>query len=127
MNLPKEERINRHKKFLNANWELLAAFSWEHYLSEGRGAVLVVETDFVHAEVPQYASIHLRYVADASPLLNAIGGWPGDKEKDWVRTYEPDARVVVLVVRDNGGTSGYLVGGPLKPSLAFERKKSENN
>lgn len=127
MNLSREERIARHKEFLNANWGLLAAFSWEHHLSEGRGAVLVVEEDLVHAEVPQYATIHLRYVADASPVLAEIGGWPGDKEANWVKSYDPDSRVVVLVVRDNGGTSGYLVGGATKPSVAFARKKSESN
>jgi hypothetical protein len=125
--LTRDERIARHKRFLSANWEMLAAFAWEHYSSEGRGAVLVVEEDFVHAEVPQYATVHLRYVADDSLGLREIGGWPGEKEAGWVKTCDPDARVVVLVVRDNGGTSGYLVGGPTKPSTAFARRKAENN
>jgi hypothetical protein len=77
MNLTKDERILRHKQFLSTNWEMLAAFSWEHYQQEGRGAVLVVEEDFVHAETPQYTTVHLRYVSDASPVLKDIGGWPG--------------------------------------------------
>jgi hypothetical protein len=127
MNLTKEERITRHKRFLSANWEMLAAFSWEHYLNEGRGAVLVVEENFVHAEVPQYTAVHLRYVSDASPVLKDIGGWPGEKEENWVKTYDPDVRVVVLIVRDNGGTSGYMIGGPTKPSTAHARRKAESN
>ena len=60
MNLTKEERITRHKRFLQANWQLLAAFSWEHYQTEGRGFVVAMEEDFVHAATPQYAPIRLR-------------------------------------------------------------------
>ena len=110
MDLSKKERIARHKRFLAANWQLLAAFAWEHYQSDGRGAVVVDERDFVRAATPQYTAIRLRYVADHSPLLKDIGGWPGDKERDWVRSYDPDVRVVVMVIREGGGTSGYLIG-----------------
>jgi hypothetical protein len=127
MKLTHDERIARHKRFLSANWEMLAAFAWEHHQQEGRGAVLVVEEDFVHAETPQYATVHLRYVSDASPVLKEIGGWPGQKEAGWVKAYDPDERVVVLIVRDNGGTSGYLIGGPTKPSVAFAQRKAESN
>lgn len=127
MNLSKEERIARHKRFMHANWSLLAAFAWQHYQKQGRGAVLVDERDFVHAAVPQYAAIHLRYVADNSPVLKEIGGWPGDKEADWVKTYDPDARVVILIVRNNGGTSGYVIGGTLRPSEAYVREQTKQN
>lgn len=127
MNLSKEERIARHKRFMQANWQLLAAFAWQHHQSQGRGAVLVDERDFVQAAVPQYAAIHLRYVADNSPVLKEIGGWPGDKEADWVKTYDPDARVVILIVRDNGGTSGYIIGGSLRPSEAYAREQTKQN
>jgi hypothetical protein len=34
MNLTKEQRIAKHKDFLKANWQALAAFSWEHYKSD---------------------------------------------------------------------------------------------
>src|ERR1019366_3076536 len=127
MDLTKEQRIARHKQFLNANWQLLAAFSWEHYQQQGRGAVLVDERDFVDAKIPQFAAIKLRYVADNSPVLTEIGGWPGDKEANWVKTYDPDARVVVLIVRDGGGPSGYLIGGNPKPSVAYAGQQAKKN
>jgi hypothetical protein len=127
MKFTHDKRIARHKQFLSANWEMLAAFSWGHYQREGWGAVLVIEEDFVHAETPQYTTVHLRFVSDASPVLKDIGGWPGQKEADWVKTYNPDARVAVLIARDNGGTSGYLTGGPMRPLEAFSRKKAESN
>jgi hypothetical protein len=127
MTLTKEQRIARHKQFLNANWQLLAAFSWEHYKQQGRGAVIADERDFVTATIPQFAAIKLRYVADGSPILAEIGGWPGDKEAGWVKSYDPDARVVVLIVRDGGGTSGYMVGGTPKPSEVYAREKAKRN
>jgi hypothetical protein len=66
-------------------------------------------------------------VADNSPVLKEIGGWPGDKEADWVKTYDPDARVVILIVRNNGGTSGYVIGGTLRPSEAYVREQTKQN
>ena len=127
MNLTKEERITRHKRFLQANWQLLAAFSWEHYQTEGRGFVVAMEEDFVHAATPQYAPIRLRYVAQNSPKFPEVMKMVGDKELDWVKTYEPDARVPILIVRDNGGTSGYLIGGNPKPSEAHAREQAKKN
>ena len=127
MKLSEEERIVRHKRFLVANWPMLAAFSWEYYLNQGRGAVVADERDFIHAGIPQYTKIHLRYVAENTPLLTEIGGWPGDREAGWVKTYDPDARVVLLIVRENGGTSGYLAGTDPKPSAAFAQQQSRSN
>jgi len=127
VSLTKDERILRHKRFLKANWDLLSAFAWGQFQEQGRGAVVVDEIDIIHASTPQYAAIKLRYVADATPMLVDIGGWPGDRESTWVKTYEPDERVIVLIVREGGGTSGYLIGGSTKPSVAFARKRVERN
>ena len=127
MSLTREQRIAKHKQLLQANWALLAAFAWEYYQKQGRGAVVADERDFVYAKVPQYTGIKLRYVADGSPLLKEIGGWPGDKEAQWVQTYDPDARVAVLIVRDGGGTSGYLLGANPKPSECFARQEAKKN
>jgi len=127
MNLSEEERIIRHKRFLAANWKLLAAFAWEHFQKQGRGAVVADELDFVHSEVPQFTTLQLRYVAENTALLKEVGGWPGDKEAGWVATYDPAIRVVVLIVRDNGGTSGYLAGtSPCAPE-AFAQQQAEGN
>ncbi|MDD2708116.1 MAG: hypothetical protein PHV34_08910 [Verrucomicrobiae bacterium] len=127
MNLTQEQRIAKHKDFLKANWELIAAFAWEHYQQRGRGAVCVVEEDFVHSKHPAFAPIRFHYVVENSEELKAMGGWPGDKEQNWVRTYDPAVRVVVLVIRDNGGTSGYLAGGPKSPPEAFANRTAAGN
>jgi hypothetical protein len=60
VNLTKDERIVRHKQFLQANWQLLAAFSWEHFQKEGRGFVVTMEEDFVDAPTPQFAPVRCK-------------------------------------------------------------------
>jgi hypothetical protein len=57
----------------------------------------------LNADMLQFTAIKLRYVLDGSPKPREIGGWPGEKEAGWVKTNEPDGRIDVLVVRDNGG------------------------
>ena len=127
MNLTKEDRIARHKRFLQANWQLLAAFSWKHFQKEGSGFVVAMEEDFVHVATPQYAPIRLRYIAENSAKFPEVMKMLGEKELNWVRTYDPDARVPILIIRDNGGTSGYLIGGNPKPSEAFAKEQAKKN
>jgi hypothetical protein len=127
MKLSKEERIVRHKRFLVANWKLLAAFAWEHYQKQGRGAVVAEERDFIRTEVPQFTTLRLRFVAQNTALLKDIGGWPGDKEAGWVASYDPAVRVVVLILREGGGTSGYLAGATPRPPEAFAEQQAAGN
>ena len=127
MKISEEERRLRHKRFLLANLGMLSAFAWEYYQKEGRGAVVADERDFIHAPEPQYARISLRYIAEGSPRLQEVGGWPGDKEAGWVATYEPDERIVVLIVREDKGLSSYLVISPIRPSEAFARQQARGN
>ena len=127
MKISEEERILRHKRFLSANWLMFAAFSREHYQKQGRGAVVVDERDFIHAPEPRYTKIGLRYVAENTALLKEIGGWPGDKEAGWVKTYDPDARVILLIIREKGGISSYLIGTNPRPSEAFAQQSAKEN
>ena len=127
VNLTQEQRIAKHKQFLSANWSLLAAFAWGYYQRQGRGAVVVDENDFVHADTPQFAALKFRYVADNSTMLKDIGGRPGDKEANWVKTYEPTQRIVVMIIRNGGGTSGYMIGGKPLPVECFDRQQAEKN
>lgn len=72
MDLTKEQRISRHKSFLNANGQAIAAFSWEHYLEEGRGMVVVPEEDFVHSNIPELRGLRFAYAAKDSDLLDGV-------------------------------------------------------
>ena len=127
MNLTPEQRIARHKSFLNANWELLAAFSWEHYGKEGRGIVVVPEEDFVHSPAPELKGLRFAYAAKDSGLMKEISAAFQAKEWGWLDTYAPDKDVIVIILREGDGTSGYLVGGRTKPSEAYTRQKAKQN
>ena len=126
MDLTQEQRIARHKSFLGANWDLIAAFSWEHYQTEGRGMVCVPEEDFVHADHPQLKGLRFLYAAKGSELMGKISSAFEEKEWNWLETYDPDQKVIVVILREQG-TSGYLIGGRMKPSEVWARQKATEN
>lgn len=127
MTLTKEERIACHRRFMGSNWELIAAFAWEQYLAKGRGAVVVPEDDFVSAEEPHYARIRFTYMTNGSDLARELGRAIGEKELGWIRTYDPDQKAVLIVLRPEGGTSSYLIGGGARPSECHARAKARSN
>ena len=127
MDMIKEQRIAKHKDFAKANWRLLAAFAWEHYLAEGRGMVVVPEDDFVHADRPQYALLRVRYVPAESPEIKSMPDWEDGKEQGWLETYDPERKVIVLIVRPGGGTSGYLLGANPPPPECHAIDKCKEN
>jgi len=126
MELTQEQRIARHKSFLGANWELIASFSWEHFQKSGRGMVVVPEADFVNFPTPQLKGLRFAYAPKESELLDKISTHFEAKEWGWLETYDPDAKVIVVIVRDVG-TSGYLIGGKMKPSEAYARQMAKQN
>lgn len=127
MDLSKEQRILRHKSFLQANWDAIAAFSWEHHLKNGRGAVLVPEEDFIHAETPQLKGLRFHYLPAVGHEDGPFKGILSVKELTWMNSYDPDARVVVCILREGGGVSSYLIGGNPKPSVALARQQIKEN
>ncbi|MCE9612920.1 MAG: hypothetical protein K8T26_01500 [Lentisphaerae bacterium] len=127
MKLTKEERIARHKSFLQANWEIIAAFSWGNYLEKGRGAVLVPEEDFVHQPIPVLKGLRFHYLPMEGHEASPFKGILSDRELAWVKTYDPDEKVILCIIREGGGVSSYLIGGRSKPSEAWARQKAGEN
>jgi len=35
--------------------------------------------------------------------------------------------IVLMIIRDGGGTSGYVIGAAPKPSVAYERQQTKKN
>jgi hypothetical protein len=126
MQLTPEQRIARHKDFLNANWESLAAFAWEHHQAEGAGVVLVPEDDFVHFESPQMAPLRFHYLSLAASERPPFKNLLSEKELTWLRTYDPDTHVVCCIIQD-GGVSSYLFSGSCRCSEAYLRQKAKSN
>jgi hypothetical protein len=123
VNLSQEERIARHKTFFSRNWTPIAAFACEHYIQEGRGVVIVPEEDFVYAETPESQSVRFKYAARGSDFLRDVGTHFEKKEWDWIESYNPDEKVILIILREGGGTSGYMIGGVFPCSGQFIGEK----
>jgi hypothetical protein len=108
VNLTREQRIACHKDFLIRSGRALSVFAGDNYQKSGRGMVVVPEEDIIDADssIPP----RLSYATKGSGLLTEISLHFEPQEWGWLATYDPDMQVIVIVVRADVGTSGYLVG-----------------
>ena len=127
MNLTPEQRIARHKDFLLANGETIAAFSWGGYLKDGKGAVLIPEEDFIHAPTPQLKRLRFHYLSLAKRDQEPFKAVLSEKELGWLAGYDPDEKVIVCILREPSGVSSYLMGGRSRPSVAYARQQAKQN
>jgi hypothetical protein len=108
---------DQHGTFIRGQWPPLAAFAWEKYLSEGRGAVIV---DLRHASVAGSAiNVPTVYVAEGSDKLARRGGWPNEEVAEVVRDYDPAQDVVFIFLRLDGDVFHYNVSDELTPPAAY--------
>jgi|SRR5205085_2705281 len=113
-----------HATFIRAQWSSLAAFAWEKYNREGRGAVVV---DLRRATVEGSAiNVPTVYVAEGSDKLARRGGWPSDEIAEVVRDYDPEQDVVFLFLRLDGDVFHYNVSDELTPPLASQQAKGKS-
>jgi hypothetical protein len=106
-----------HQKLIRSQWQEFAAFAWQRYLSEGRGAVII---DLWRAARNDSTLIPTYYVADGSDLLVGRGGWPNEDVAEMVRQYDPEQDVIFVVVRLDEGFFYYNVSDELTPRAAYE-------
>jgi hypothetical protein len=130
--LPASEQIkamdtpDEHMTFIRSQWSAFAAFAWEKYLSEGRGAIVIdlrnASTDGPGISVPTY------YVAEGSDRLEKRGGWPSAEVADVIRDYDPEQDAVLIFLRLDGDAFHYNVSDELTPPLAHAiRKRGPRN
>ncbi|HVG22312.1 MAG TPA: hypothetical protein VNI02_24960 [Blastocatellia bacterium] len=130
--LPESEQIKAmdtpdgHMTFIRSQWAAFAAFAWEKYLSEGRGAIVIdlrnASTDGPGVSVPTY------YMAEGSDRLEKRGGWPSAEVADVIRDYDPEQDAVLIFLRLDGDAFHYNVSDELTPPLAHAiRKRGPRN
>jgi len=114
---------DEHVTFMRRQWAALAAFAWEKYLSEGRGAIVI---DLRHASkdgptinVPTY------YVAEGSHSLAERGGWPTSEVAEVIEDYDPEQDVIFIFLRLDGDVFHYNVSDELTPRQAYESKSGK--
>jgi len=127
MKLSKEQRISGHKTFCGSNWRMIAVFSWGQFLEKGKGAVVVPEDDILSQGAPELAPIRFNYVTKDFSRQEGMQGFFGEKEEAWLRDYDPDEKVIMMVIRNGGGISSYFIGGSPKPSKVYTEYQSASN
>ena len=78
-----------------AQWPALAAFAWDRYLAQGRGALVVAASDLRTATS---ADAHL------DPSYVPVDWVPkGDDYRPLMNQYEPEHEVLLIVTDEEGG------------------------
>ena len=111
-----------HVTFIRSQWRDFAAFAWEKYLKEGRGAVVVnllkASKSGESLQAPTF------YVADGSERLSKLGGWPNEEIADAVREYDPRQDVLFVFLRLDGDVFYYNASDELTPPMAYQAKQT---
>jgi hypothetical protein len=109
-----------HLAFIQSQWRDFAAFAFEKFLSQGRGAVVV---DLKSAEkLDDNLRVPTHYIADRSESLRKLGGWPSDEIEEIVQSYNPEQDVVFLFLRLDGDVFHYNVSDDVSPPEAYSAK-----
>ncbi len=114
---------DQHGTFIKMQWRSLAAFAWEKYQSEGRGAVVI---DLRRATIEgSHVNVPTIYVAEGGESLARRGGWPSEEVAEVIRDYDPAQDVVFIFLRLDGDVFHYNVTDELTPPLAYEARRAQ--
>jgi len=109
---------DQHVTFIRSQWASLAAFAWDRYQSEGRGAIVV---DLRNATlVEANVNVPTYYVADGSERLAERGGWPNADIAEVIQNYDPEQDAILLFLRLDGDVFHYNVSDDLTPPKAYQ-------
>ncbi|MEW6130460.1 MAG: hypothetical protein AB1757_25725 [Acidobacteriota bacterium] len=110
-----------HETLLRGQWKNYARFAYEHYLQEGRGAILI---DLKRASFKgKQLQLPSHYVADASDKLAKLGGWPSPEIAAVVRDYDPELDLIFLVWRLDDEIIYYVATDDFTPKQAYEARR----
>lgn len=114
------DTADQHVTFIRSQWAGLAAFAWEKYQSEGRGAIVI---DLRNATIVKgNLNVPTYYVAAGSQRLSERGGWPSADVAEVIQDYDPEQDVILLFLRLDGDVFHYNVSDDLTPPKAYQAK-----
>src|SRR5438132_11671521 len=109
-----------HTAFIKSQWRDFAAFAFEKFLVQGRGAVVI---DLKSAEkLGDNLRVPTHYVADRSESLRKLGGWPSDDITETIQNYDAEQDVVFLFMRLDGNVFHYNISDDLTTPQAYASK-----
>jgi hypothetical protein len=112
-----EARASGHGDFIKTNWERLAFHAWRGYQAQGRGALILNESE-IHTRSGRCepVAIRLLYLGEQSGDFRTklkgkttSHGWSDDYTARAVAEYEPRREVLVILQLREGGTVFYRV------------------
>jgi hypothetical protein len=109
-----------HLNFIKSQWRDFAAFAFQKYLSEGRGAVVFDLRN--PSRSIEKIEIRTYYVAESSDQLARLEGWPSEEIQGVISDYDPQQDVVFLFLRLNGEVFHYTVTDDLTPPKAWQAR-----
>jgi hypothetical protein len=107
---------DQHVTLIRSQWRNFAAFAWEKFQSEGRGAI-VVDLRSATRDGPSL-NVPTHYVAEGSRQLAGLGGWPNEEVAEVIRDYDPEQDVIFIFLRLDGDVYHYNVSDELTPPKA---------
>jgi hypothetical protein len=107
-----------HQRLLRSEWRKFAAFAWEKYLAEGRGAIVINLRR--GRQSGSGLQLPTSYLSEGSARLAKLGGWPGEEMAQMIEQYDPEQDVVFIFLRLDGDVFHYLVSDELTPPQAYQ-------
>jgi hypothetical protein len=107
---PGAEARDAHVRFCQANWNTLAKAAYAYFLKEGRGIVLVQESDFMNKPRGVVVKFQIGYLALSAPNFGKLMEGK-DKEAGWCRSYDPARTLLIAFCRTDEGLSSYRIDG----------------
>ena len=105
---PGAEARDAHVRFCQANWNTLAKAAYAYFLKEGRGIVLVQESDFMNKPRGVVVKFQIGYLALSAPNFSTL---MSGKEAGWIRSYDPAKTLLIGFCRTDEGLSSYRIDG----------------
>jgi len=99
---------NAHIEFTMANWKTLAKAAYDHYLKQGRGILLINESDFMNQPKGTIVKYQIGYLPQTTQeFVDGIE----EKEAGWVAEYDAGTTLLIGFLRQDGGLSSYRIDG----------------
>jgi hypothetical protein len=91
-------------KLIESQWESIAAFAWNGFVSQGRGIVFLNENDpgarLIQRAEGKLPPLAVCYVSETQAA--ETGGWQSDEIETKVSNYNPGRQVVIVIMYESG-------------------------
>ena len=102
----------KHDDFVHANQNWLALSSYKNYKKYGKGMLVVNDEDLIYTNLMGWRTPKFFYITESSKnrYSNMTNGKTlGEKQKEWIKKYDPDITVLFGVILINNEMVSYHI------------------